>query len=425
MSVVDRGISWQGPTPQHWSVGPMRRFLSPRKDLVGNDWSSTQLLSLTKAGVVRRDPDSGVGKFPASFEGYQFVEPGDLVLCLFDVDETPRTVGVSSEAGMITSAYSRFRVNEAVADASFVEWAFIAIDDFKRFRPLYTGLRKVVQRPRLLGARFALPPVAEQRAIADFLDRETAKIDALIEKQTELINRLRERRTATIGVVATSGLRAGPRKSTTSPYLASVPVHWTVSHFALEMIVNGGQVDPAVAPWSSWPLVAPNHVESGTGRLAGVTPAAEQGADSGKYVVTRGQIIYSKIRPALNKVTIAPERALCSADMYAMSSRKSDDHRYLVYYMLSQPFHSFASEVSARVKMPKINREELGAAPWLRPPLDEQVEIVEYLDRETGKIDELIEKTEWMIALSRERRSALITAAVTGQLEVTNMGDAA
>ena len=104
--------------------------------------------------------------------------------------------------------------------------------------------------------------------------------------------------------------------------------------------------------------------------------------------------------------------------MYAISSRKGDDHRYLLYYMLARPFHTFATLTSQRVKMPKINREELGEAPWLRPPFDEQRRIVACLDEQTSKIDTLIAETERFIELARERRSALITAAVTGQIDV-------
>jgi type I restriction enzyme S subunit len=187
------------------------------------------------------------------------------------------------------------------------------------------------------------------------------------------------------------------------------------------MDVNGGQVDPRVDPWTDMVLVAPNHIESGTGRIVGRETAREQGADSGKYLADAGQILYSKIRPTLNKVAVAAEDCLTSADMYAMSSRRGDDHRYLMYFMLARPFHSFATLTSLRVKMPKINRDELGEAPFLRPPVEEQRKIVAYLDEQTAQIDTLIVEAERFIDLSRERRAALITAAVTGQIDVRDV----
>jgi type I restriction enzyme, S subunit len=197
-----------------------------------------------------------------------------------------------------------------------------------------------------------------------------------------------------------------------SPWLGNVPSHWRISRFGYEAQVNRGQVDPREEPWHSMILVAPNHIEGGTGRIVGRETAAEQGADSGKYLVEAGQILYSKIRPALNKVTIAVEDCLCSADMYAMSFRPTIIHRYALYYMLARPFHSFGTVTSMRVKMPKINREELAAAPWLVPPVEEQRAIADFLDYETAQIDALVAKQEECIDLLRERRRTIIQRAL-------------
>ncbi|MFJ6722088.1 restriction endonuclease subunit S [Streptomyces sp. NPDC091259] len=208
-------------------------------------------------------------------------------------------------------------------------------------------------------------------------------------------------------------MRAYELAESASPWLGAVPSHWRVSRFGYEASVNGGQVDPRDEPWASTVLVAPNHIESGTGRILGRETASEQGADSGKYLARAGQILYSKIRPALNKVTIAVEDCLCSADMYAMSFRPSVVPRYALYYMLARPFNSFTTVTSMRVKMPKINREELAAGPWLVPPSDEQQAIVKYLDRETTRIDTLINEQQRLIAMLRERRASVIDSALT------------
>src|SRR5205085_1259139 len=118
-----------------WRVLPTRAALSFVKHPVGDAWEETQLLSLTKQGVILRDIHSGEGKFPASFEDYQFLAPDDLVFCLFDMDETPRTVGRATQPGMVTSAYSRFVVDQSIAIPRFLEWYYLAIDSAKRFRP--------------------------------------------------------------------------------------------------------------------------------------------------------------------------------------------------------------------------------------------------------------------------------------------------
>lgn len=202
---------------QSWETRPARYFLKEKSVSVGDDWDKTQLLSLTKQGVIDRDIDSGIGKYPASFEGYQVVEPGYLVFCLFDVEETPRTVGLVKNRGMITSAYTAYVVNENVADPRFLEYFFISVDNAKRYRPYYSGLRNTIPKGVLLGTKLSLPPVEEQKAIADFLDRELAKIDLLLGKQEIFLTLLTARRKAKISQIlsevrSSSGVVSGPIK---------------------------------------------------------------------------------------------------------------------------------------------------------------------------------------------------------------------
>lgn len=193
-----------------------------------------------------------------------------------------------------------------------------------------------------------------------------------------------------------------------SPWLGQLPDRWTVARFAREISVNSGLVDPTEEPWASRVLVAPNHIESGTGKLLALETAREQGADSGKYTARAGQVLYSKIRPALNKVTITPQDCLCSADMYALTGRDGVvDHRFLMYWMLGRPFATYGALTSDRVKMPKINQDELAGAPWARPSLEEQRRIADYLDRETAQLDALISQQEQFIDLLRERRDSV------------------
>ncbi|MBI4932914.1 MAG: restriction endonuclease subunit S [Actinobacteria bacterium] len=173
------------------------------------------------------------------------------------------------------------------------------------------------------------------------------------------------------------------------------------------MMINGGQIDPREEPWASMVLVSPNHIEPDTGRIIGRETARDQSADSGKYVAAAGQILYSKIRPALNKAAIAVEDCLCSADMYAMTPVPEVDVRYALNFILSKLFSDYASSIAMRVKMPKINREELADAPWLLPPLDEQRRIADFLDAETAQIDQVIDKQILLIETLRERATAV------------------
>ncbi len=198
------------------------------------------------------------------------------------------------------------------------------------------------------------------------------------------------------------------------------PTGW--SRIPLKRVVRipTGLVDPAHPAYRELRLVAPNHVESGTGRLLGWESAYDQGAASGKFLVEDGELIYSKIRPALNKVCIAPERCLCSADMYPLRPVPTRlVPAYLMYQILSMPFVQRAIDDSMRVAMPKVNRERLGEFLLTLPPLPTQRAIASYLDRETARIDTLIERKERLLELLEEKRTALITQAVTKGLDPT------
>ncbi|XXY21771.1 restriction endonuclease subunit S [Sorangium sp. So ce216] len=193
---------------------------------------------------------------------------------------------------------------------------------------------------------------------------------------------------------------------------------WQVRRFKHAALIVGGQVDPTDARYRNLPLFAPNHMESGTGRLLAVDTADEQAAESGKYLVRAGDILYSKIRPALRKVVVAPQDGLCSADVYAIRPRTEIlEARFLFYLMLSEGFCQYSLLQSDRVAMPKINREELGECPLVFPELDLQSHIVEFLDRKTDAIDELIAKKQRLMSLVFEKRQALVTQVVAKGLD--------
>lgn len=267
-----------------------------------------------------------------------------------------------------------------------------------------------------------IPSLAEQAAIATFLDRETGKIDALIAEQEKLLALLAEKRQATISHAVTKGLHTdAPMKDSGVAWLGEVPGHWEVVTFQRCVYVAEGQVDPEEEPYRSMLLIAPNHVESGTGRLLNTETAEQQSAESGKYLCINGDVIYSKIRPALRKVCLAPEDCLCSADMYPLRGSNRLTNQFLMWFMLSEPFSALAVLESERVAMPKINRESLKEVWIALPPKQEQSLITSFLDTETKKLDALKVESVRAITLLKERRAALIAAAVTGQIDARGL----
>ena len=181
----DSGIPWIGLIPEHWELCRNKDIFTESKDVVGENAESYTLLSLTKQGVIIRDLSEGKGKFPKEFNTYKIVEPGDIIFCLFDVDETPRTVGLSTHHGMITGAYDVFKVKRILPQ--YILYYYLAIDDRKAMRPLYKGLRKVVPMPSFMSCKIPVPPLSEQQAIVSYIDERLSKIDrCLADLQAEI-----------------------------------------------------------------------------------------------------------------------------------------------------------------------------------------------------------------------------------------------
>ena len=265
--------------------------------------------------------------------------------------------------------------------------------------------------------RRTFPPLDTQRRIARFLDEKTARIDGLIEKKRELLDRLAEKRQALITRAVTKGLNPdAPMKHSGIDWLGDIPAHWSLIPFKWRCQVKSGQVDPKEPEFAEMMLIAPDHIESGTGRLYQVTSAEEQGAISGKYFCPKGVILYSKIRPALRKVALYDSECLCSADMYSIDSGSDLVREYLFYFLLTDAFTSYAELESLRVAMPKVNREALGAFPIPIPSGDEQSEIARFCVDVDENHGEAADKVLDSIARLDEYRSAQINAAVTGQL---------
>ncbi|MGP5088937.1 restriction endonuclease subunit S [Brachybacterium tyrofermentans] len=184
--------------------------MAVKEETVGAQSGDFDLLSLTKAGVIYRDISTGKGKIPASFDTYQVIEEGDLIMCLFDVDETPRTVGRARQHGMITGAYDRFVVKNDVL-AEYVNWFYLSVDNTKGLRPLYRGLRKTVPVDQFMASQLPVPPAEEQAAIVKYLAHANARIDKAIAAKRHLIALLEEQYTAqVVGVFARHESDAAP-----------------------------------------------------------------------------------------------------------------------------------------------------------------------------------------------------------------------
>jgi type I restriction enzyme S subunit len=190
-----------------------------------------------------------------------------------------------------------------------------------------------------------------------------------------------------------------------------IPEEWDARPLLSTVRIANGQVSPKVEPYKSMVLVAPDHIESSTGKLLAKETAAEQGAISGKYLFESGDIVYSKIRPYLRKAILADFSGLCSADMYPLKPATDISAGYIFAVILGYRFSKSAESVSVRSGMPKINRTEMADFSLAVPPLPEQRAIAEAL----SDVDGLLGGLDRLIAKKRDLKQAAIQQLLTGQ----------
>lgn len=189
----DSGIDWIGQVPEGWEITKHKYIMTKVKEICAH-YEGQDILSLTRQGVVVRDIESGKGKMPASFDGYQFLEKGDLLFCLFDIDVTPRCVGVVENNGLTRSAYSRFRLDDKIS-VYYYYYLFLSMDEDKVLLHLSKNLRHSLTEDDFGIIETVLPSYEEQLRIVDYLSKVTKSIDEIVQlkqKQIDNINKQRQ-----------------------------------------------------------------------------------------------------------------------------------------------------------------------------------------------------------------------------------------
>lgn len=276
----------------------------------------------------------------------------------------------------------------------------------------------------LVRIRIPVPSVEEQQAIADYLDRETAQIDAFIAKNKELIALLTERRAATVNRAVTQGLKPGVEtKSSGVNWLGDVPAHWTVAGLArFAKTVSGvgfpeneqGVEDAEIAFYKVNALGQAD--ADGVIRKAWDTVSLETARRLRAKVLPPGTILLAKIGAALllGRVRRTDRRACIDNNMMSVVPAADLDPRFASYALQTFDFEALANPGT----VPSMDMYALMHRETAVPPLEEQVEIANYLDRRLKEIDSALQTSRRCIALARERRAALISAAVTGKMDV-------
>ena len=390
-----KSLGWIGEFPASWEVMPNKALIRKKKVSVGSKADEYPLLSLTKGGVIVRNLDEG-GKFPENFDSYQQVSVGDLVTCLFDVPETPRTIGLSPHNGMITGAYDVFEFTERV-NPRYFEYYYLALDDRKGLSYFYSGLRNVIRTPVFLSIPMPVPPIDEQKAIADFLDRELAQIDALIEKQNLLVTAAKSRMAALIE----SQIWANAGSDGTSAQSVRFGAY-------VSLISEKSEHDNAVFL---------DQIESWTGRRTLVEVELDNTEASSIGMKFRpGDVLFGKLRPYLAKVWLADSEGVAFGDIYVLRSKVLTSE-YVKYLLLSERVIGLIDSTSYGTKMPRANWDAIKTIRIPLPDENKQREIVTKLDAQSVWTSQAIEKLHSLNRDLVERRQSLISAAVTGKID--------
>jgi type I restriction enzyme S subunit len=189
---IETSIPWLPYLPKDWTLNRMKYLFSVNKDIVGKNSSNYPVLSLTTKGVIKRDIESGVGKFPASFNGYNLVKPKSIMLCLFDLDVTPRVVGHVDDEGIISAAYTNI-VPKGEVNSKFYYYYFLTQDKNKTLLALGTGIRITLGWDVFGSLKVPVPPLTIQNSIVKYLDSKNHEIDNLIQNKERLIKVLEEK----------------------------------------------------------------------------------------------------------------------------------------------------------------------------------------------------------------------------------------
>jgi type I restriction enzyme S subunit len=396
------------------------------KVLVGKHHSDYRLLSLTKQGVIVRDISTGRGKFSSDMGTSQEVRNGDLVFCLFDVPETPRTVGLSRHEGMITGAYTVF---EPVGrgNCEYFELFYRAMDDRKLLSPLYSGLRKTIPAERFLGTRTPQPPPGEQWAIVRFLDWANGRLERAILAKRKVIALLNEQKQAIIHRAVTRGLGpSAPLKSSGVPWLGDIPQHWEVMPIkrTCSLVRDGTHLPPARTRTGIPLLSVRNMVD---GRLVrrpddSFISKADFEKLNTSFVVRPNDVLMAIVGATLGKVALVHDIGPFQIQRSVSILRPRPElmsHDFLATFLRSPRLQQHLWQSVAFSAQPGIYLGFLANIPVPVPPtIDEQVSINVGLQLELSPISAAISRLEREIQLLSEYRTRLFADVVTGEVDV-------
>lgn len=410
------GVKWLGDVPAHWEVRPGFTCFKENKDRNKGLVEST-VLSLSYGRIVIKPEEKLTGLVPESFESYQLIKPGDIVIRTTDLqnDQTSLRVGYAKDKGMITSAYLGLRCHPEM-NPEYVFRLLESYDALKVFYGMGSGLRQNIDFWDFKRLPVPLPPKDEQDRIVAFIDQKTAEIDAAIAKKERLIELLGEQKEGLISRAVLLGLRPQVelRKSSIK-WLKNIPNGWEElpCRYLFREVTrrdrDGSEQKLSVTQRNG--LVP-------TDQMAEHSTQA-QSFDEFKLCHV-GDLVLNKYKAHLGVFWAAKVRGIITNNYTVFRPTKKAFPPYFeLLFHTKWMCDQFASVVYGIVDgMMPLYTKDFYSVQTLCPPLHEQQEIVSYCDEVTKKIDSAIAQEERAIQLLRELKTALVTSYVTGKAKV-------
>lgn len=418
------GVEWIGNIPQGWTLNRNKNVFSCGKSIVGSNSSITQLLSLTKKGVVEKDINNAEGKLPESFDTYQYVEKDDIVMCLFDLDCSAVFSGISKYNGMISPAYKVLKCQNIVP--KFADYWFNYIAEGRKFKHYSKNIRYTLSFEEFSYLPILTPQKNIQQKIADYLDKKCGAIDEIIETEKSVIEKLKEYKQSIITEAVTKGLdKSVPLKDSGIEWIGKIPQHWEVKrtkYTANSFEKGNGITKEDVVEDGNIQCIRYGEIYSKYDRqcVESVSATNLDKISSPKHIL-KGDILFAGTGELIeeigkNIVYMGDKPCLAGGDIIILNHNQNPV--FLNYALNSVYSQAQKSYGKVKLKVVHISASAIGDIRIAIPPIEEQEQIAEYLDKKCSEIDKAIADKEQVIEKFTEYKKSLIYECVTGKKRV-------
>jgi type I restriction enzyme S subunit len=417
----DSGVEWLGEVPEHWEVLPGRTCLTLNKETNQGNKENT-VLSLSYGRVIVKPPEKLTGLVPTSFEGYQIIAPGDVIIRPTDLqnDTTSLRVGLAKNRGIITSAYLGLRPIQK-ASSEYLFYLLHAYDLLKVFYGMGTGMRQSLDWRDFKYMRLSLPPRTEQDRIVTFLDEKTSEIDALIAKKQRQIELLDEQKAILINRAVTRGLTPDvPLKDSGVAWIGQIPEHWSLAPLYGRCEVRLGKMldSSRITGHRLQPYLRNTDVQWFKINTDALPMMDFSIHEYERYSLRVGDLIVCEGGEP-GRAAIWENNELCfyQKALHRVRPMQGDKPRFLLYLFRNAVTQAAFSGFE-KATIAHLTGEQLRRFRFAFPPLGEQESIAEQLDGHAIAFEAAITKLSSQIQALQTLRSTLIAHAVTGKIRV-------